>query len=104
MGYYTKHELEVQQGSNDLIEELRESCEGANYAIKSNGDPRVKCKWHDHSKDMKVFSALHPHALFKLSGEGEDAEDLWREYHKNGKVQVCKAVIAYPQFNSYSLV
>ena len=100
MGYRTNHTLEIQQGSNDLIQELRECCEEASYAIQPNGDTGEECKWYRHEDDMKAFSLKHPEALFKISGEGEESLDLWCEYYKNGKVQVCKAIITFPQFNS----
>ena len=99
MKYYTRHELEVQQGSNDLIQELRLDYASAEYAIDRNGNTKNTATWYEHEADMKLFSSKHPEALFMLSGEGQGL-DLWRQYYKNGKVQHCKGVITYPAFNS----
>ena len=99
MGYYTQHELEVIAGDNSLIVELREECEEAEYALEENGDTYDACKWYSHERDMRAFSEKHPEALFRLSGEGENAGDIWVEYYRNGKMQQCKAKIVIPDFD-----
>ncbi len=73
MGYYTRHELEIVKGDNDLIEAFREVSEGAQCAINGSGDSEESCKWYNHQDELKKFSLLHPEALFKLSGEGEES-------------------------------
>jgi len=99
MGYYTRHELEVTNGDNSLIEKLREYSDEANFSLYSNGDTQEESKWYGHQDELKKFSKLHPNALFILSGEGEEAGDIWREYYKNGKVQMCKAKISFDDFD-----
>ena len=99
MGYYTRHDLEVVKGDNDLIEALREVSEGAQWAINGSGDCEDSCKWYEHQADLKSFSLLHPEALFKLSGEGEESGDIWHEYYQNGKIQTCKAQIVFADFD-----
>jgi hypothetical protein len=100
MGYYTRHDLEIIDGSNGLIEDLIAECEGAGYALKDNGDCSQECKWYGHKKDLTEFSKKHPDALFMLSGKGEENGDAWIEYYRNGKVQVCEAVYVYPKFDA----
>ena len=100
MGYYTRHELTVVKGDNDLIEKFRDISEEATYAIGSNGDSEESCKWYRHQDELKGFSLLHPQALFKLSGEGEESGDIWREYYQNGKMQLCKAQIVFADFDA----
>ena len=104
MGYYTSHELDVVEGDYSLIVKLRDECEDAQYALDCNGDTYQSCKWYGHETDMKRFSEKHPEALFKLSGEGEESGDIWDEYYRDGKVQVCKARIVKPVFNPDLLV
>lgn len=99
MGYYTQYNLEMIEGSSDLIEGLLSECEEARYALGASGDCEQATKWYEHKRDMISFSKKHPDALFKLSGEGEESGDCWHEYYKNGKVQECKAKIVYPEFN-----
>ena len=94
MGYYTRFELEVIEGNDDLVQTFRDENEYAEYAINGN-----KCKWDDHEKDIKEFSQKHPDAIFQLTGEGEESGDLWIEYYKNGKVQKCPAHITYDEYD-----
>ena len=103
MGYYTRHELEIVKGDNELIEQFREVSEDASYAIDSAGDSEESCKWYRHQDELKNFSLLHPEALFKLSGEGEDSGDIWHEYYQDGKMQICKAMIVFPDFDGLLL-
>ena len=42
---------------------------------------------------------MHPKVVFELSGEGEEAGDLWKAYFKDGKMQMCKAKIEYDNFD-----
>jgi len=100
MGYYTRHELEVVKGDNDLIEAFREVSEDARYAINGSGDSEESCKWYSHQDELKRFSLLHPEALFKLSGEGEESGDIWHEYYQDGKMQLCKAQIVFADFDA----
>ena len=61
-------------------------------------------KWYIHEQDMKELSKIYPETTFLLEGEGEDSEDIWRKYFKNGKMQVCKAEIVFPAFDESKLV
>jgi hypothetical protein len=103
MGYYTRHSLEVSDGNCELIGDFLEDSEDAKWAIESNGDTYDECKWYDHEKDLRAFSKKHPDVLFTLRGEGEESGDIWTEYHKNGKVQVCKARIVFDDFDESKL-
>lgn len=103
MRYYTKYSLSVNMFEEDLIREFRESCENASFAINSDGEYYSETKWYDHENYLKSFSVLHPNALFVLYGIGEDDEDMWVKYFKNGKMQVCKAQITYEDFDELKL-
>ena len=39
---------------------------------------------------MQASSPTWPNVLFTLTGEGDDPDDQWLEYHMNGKVQCLK--------------
>jgi hypothetical protein len=48
---------------------------------------------------MAEVSKLFPNTVFSLSGEGEDSDDLWRAYFKNGVVKIYQARILYDDEN-----
>lgn len=112
MGYQTSHELLVLKmdsqklvpfNSLDIIAELREFSEEANYALDNDGETNESCKWYDHQKELREFSTRYPDLIFKLHGEGEESGDLWDEWYVNGKMQIGKAIITYPDFNPSNL-
>lgn len=103
MGYYTRHNLEIIKGCTGLISELRDSCDDAKYSFGDDGRCEESTKWYSHEEDLISFSKKHPEAIFLLHGEGEENLDVWREYYKNGRVQVCKAIISFDDFNENKL-
>lgn len=62
------------------------------------------CKWYEHNADMLKVSKLYPETVFILSGEGEEAGDLWKTYYLNGKLQEVTATITYDEFDPTKLV
>ena len=96
---YLNYKLSIQIGPDRLIKELRKENKNAIYAINDDGYTNESCKWHEHEKELKIFSQKHPKALFKLEGNGEETGDIWIKYFQNGKCQVCKAKITFDEFN-----
>ena len=52
----------------------------------------------DYKEEISNFTDY-----ISLFGEGEDSEDLWKAYFKNGKMQFCEAKIIYDEFNENEL-
>lgn len=96
MGYNTNYNLDLRPFDENIIEQLKTSNDSADDALENNGDSKSSCKWYEHDTDLKEFSKLYPDTLFILSGEGEEALDLWKMYVKNGKSKTVKAIISYP--------
>lgn len=99
MGYETKYTFEFTSDSvyceeDDLIEDIEDV---SGYNIFHS------VKWYDHEKHMLTVSLKHPEILFTLMGDGEDADDIWVKYFKNGKIQVAKGVITYEAFDPEKL-
>ncbi len=97
MSYYTEYTLSA-KGGNINYEEVQKKLEEIS-GCKIKFDRNYPCKWYRHEKDMKVISKIYPDILFILEGIGEESEDMWMKYFKNGKMQVCKAEIVFPAFN-----
>jgi hypothetical protein len=64
---------------------------------------QIDAKWYDHDKNMRQLSELYPDKLFKLEGEGEENEDIWEAYYKNGKGIKYYAKMSFPEFNEGDL-
>jgi hypothetical protein len=60
-------------------------------------------KWYDHEKNMKEYSLLYPDLIFKIHGDGEENEDFWDEYFKNGKCQFCPSYMFYDDYDESKL-
>ena len=60
---------------------------------------RESCQWYGYDADMVGLSCEFPDAVLMLTGAGEENADMWRRYYQNGKAQVAKAIITYPDFD-----
>lgn len=63
----------------------------------------INCKWYEHEVDLKAFSKRFPEILFTLKGEGEESDDVWIKYFKNGKMQHVIARIVFDPFDEAKL-
>lgn len=108
MGYYTEHTLEIIEGDIelcDLLEQLdEEKYSELFYSIDEAGYSLNPSKWYDSVKDMKEISLKFPTVTFMLCGSGEDLEDRWKFYFKNGKHQECFATVVFPEYDPTKLV
>lgn len=104
MGYYTQYTLSILEGEDEMINEFRKECEGANYALDEEGCSNDSCKWYDSDKDLIAFSKKHPKVLFLLEGVGEESGDEWKLYVQDGHTQRCKGVMTFPEFDKAKLL
>lgn len=105
MGYYTNYTLTVEEydpAKIDAMEKiiidewgLGRDCECQWYVWET--------KWYEHDKDMLALSQQFPDNVFDLYGEGENSEDMWHTYYKNGKKQHCPARIEYDPYDETKL-
>lgn len=99
MGYYTNHELEVIEGIDYDLNWQERLEEISGYRIINS----EAIKWYEHNRDMLQLSAEFPTMVFKLSGEGDDSEDIWVKYYKNGKTHGGKATIVFEEYDEAKL-
>lgn len=61
-----------------------------------NFDPFVnECKWYNHMNDVVDLSKQYPGVLFTLHGWGEEPEDVWRLYVRDGECQRAVARLVF---------
>lgn len=96
MGYYTYYDLS--ELSDEQIEAVND-VSGYNFSGKHDDS----CKWYSWHEHMIEVSKLFPNDLLTISGDGEEQGDQWKAYFKNGKSQVCKAIITFEEFDESKL-
>jgi len=72
-------------------------------ALSESGETVDAVKWYDHEKDMRSMSLVFKNVLFTLTGEGEEAGDIWKKYFLNGNIQTEKAKIVIGDFDADKL-
>ena len=80
---------------DEQVAEWIRTNENASYAMSEDGSASESCKWYDHETDLNLLSVQMPDVVFTLSGEGEEAGDIWMKYFKNGEMVVDKASIHF---------
>ena len=106
MGYNTRYELKFEPltiANKDCISHLVAENEEAAWVIDEDGNSEDYSKWYDHDIDMKAFSLKYPDTVFILSGSGEEDEDIWVKYFKNGKMQEEYAEIVIAKYDENKL-
>lgn len=102
MGYYTRFELEVIGQEDFSIDHEKEITLNTDYA-EWNSCFEGEIKWYDHTDDMIDYSLKYPNLIFKLMGRGEEEDDIWVKYFKNGKFQYCRAKITFDEYDETKL-
>lgn len=57
--------------------------------------PAFPVSWYNSQQDLCILSQAFPAFLFTLTGRGENPDDLWQRYFKNGRVQHEPAIITF---------
>lgn len=100
MGYYTEYELQLEDTDSPIkiIDTFRKDCPLAKVAFDGNGEFNTDIKWYSHKEDLLNISKKYPEVLFILEGVGDNADDVWRLYARNGKSFRAMAKLIYPEF------
>lgn len=93
----------VNKTLDQVVGEYIRGNENMDYAMTTDGESNEQCKWYDHQIDMVEMSKKFHGVLFTLSGEGEESGDVWKEYYKDGLVQVARAKIVIDEFDPAKL-
>lgn len=106
MGYYTNFDLTIlPEPDIDFETEIMKAIAAKiNYEDPSNisADDAKWClsdslKWYDHDDDMIEVSKQFPDITFILYGEGEDSDDIWKAYYKNGEMEAIQARVIFDE-------
>lgn len=94
MSYRTDYFLSADTLSDELVKQMAEMVHafdgGGAFEDISDGEwVGYDLRWYDQELDMFRLSKQFPDNMFTLSGYGEDRDDIWIEYWKDGAVQTC---------------
>ena len=105
MGYYTTFTLDAMENGKFVTEAReREICSFASDCSEITSYMDIECfndlscdsmKWYSHDRDMLELSKHFPTVTFILYGEGEDHDDTWRAFYKNGEMELTVARIVF---------
>ena len=99
MGYQTNFELSVDADIHEAVEAAILEVSGYRFECGT----LYEAKWYDHDEDMRAVSRRFPDRLITMYGQGEDHDDLWYAYFKNGKMQHCQAKITFDPYDENQL-
>ena len=107
MGYYTSFVLTVRDATPEEsaeIEKLVSNEDGMCFMERWGEDIYTAyTTWYDYDEDMLALSKQYPTVLFELYGDGEETEDIWYNYYKNGMKQRCPAKITFDPYDEAKL-
>jgi hypothetical protein len=111
MGYHTDFSLEIEP--EDLWQEIDEALQEITKPdsdlqdFEAFGDGWVlsDTTWYTHEEELKDFSRHFSETLFILTGEGDESDDRWKLYVKNGKVwrATGQVEVVFPPFSEDKL-
>lgn len=87
MGYYTYFKLEDARVPGLSKEEsLAVVLKTFNTDVANLLTGNENYKWYDYQKDCLNFSQQNPEIAFKISGVGEEVDDVWWNEYYGGKL------------------
>lgn len=102
MGYYTH--FEISANPKFTQETVDEFIYFTSYEFDFNGQEIFSfIKWYEYREHMKNFSLKHPNTIYTVKGVGEDLDDKWMEYWKNGKSQNAYLRMEFDEFDENKL-
>lgn len=109
MSYYTQYDLyacDVPDSSRDAIIAEVEKIKALSRC--SDGYVGNMCwsgytTWYSYETDMLLLSKRFQDVLFELYGDGEESDDLWKAYFKNGAIQICKGTVVFDELDESSM-
>ena len=97
MGYYS--DFDLSENTEEVLEELEKI---SDYTFLRDGG-KITSTWYECEEHMKQVSKLFPDQLLSVEVEGEESGDIWKGYFKNGKMQICNAIITFEPYDETKL-
>ena len=102
MGYHTYYELHcLNEPIPDEAYDLADKQFSAGHAGALYTEQAIT--WYSSHEDMLEFSKKFPDSVFCLHGVGDEDDDRWNAYYKNGKSQMCPVRFEYDEYDEEKL-
>lgn len=105
MGYYTDFEITIdaiddvkRTEVDDYVNSLGEDNGFSWMTNYATGQWSGNLKWYDWREDVAAVSAKFPDITIWVEGHGEDNEDVWKAYFKDGKGMFAKAELVFGDY------
>jgi len=90
MGYQTYHELEVDDGREEL------HAKGIGVLSEYGSEVFEDCiKWYEMEDDMETYSRRYPDVLFTITQNGEEFDDFGKSYFRAGASVYVAGTVTY---------
>lgn len=106
MSYRTDFYIEVGEADEETLSKISPIILGFDDEGFKTAGPSFfsgyDLRWDNQIIDMFILSKAYPSCLFTVQGYGENRDDIWVEYWKNG---CCQAGVAeLPEFDESKLI
>ena len=95
MGYYTRYDISANR--EEVADTIEKESGYSWYCREMEG------KWYDWHEHCTAVSLQFPGELITVEGDGEEQGDQWKAYFKNGKSQICGAIVTFEPFDESKL-
>jgi hypothetical protein len=85
MGYYTRYQVSVVDGLEATFPDHEKNLGELTGYGPSMFEETIK--WYSFEEDMRAYSKTYPQLVFRLSGRGEEDNDVWVKWFKDGEMQ-----------------
>lgn len=96
MGYYTNYEIIAIEDPNEEFDDFLWDLADYTDIHELNHGYATCVTWYNCQEDSIEISKRYPDILFRIEGDGEASDDIWRFYCQNGKSKYVEMV--WPEF------
>lgn len=91
MGYDTRYQITTNEGIHDDASPTEEQWKAIEAHSEYTPDWLEEgAHWYDHEDDMKTVSLMFPGVTFRVEGRGDEDDDVWVKWFRNGKMAVWR--------------
>ncbi len=89
--------------ANFIINEFRDECHDAKWALTETGDVEYILEWDYFESDVKKFSKKYPTIVFEFTRYGQGRGDYWKYFVRNGTMKKQQAQVLFDNFDITSI-